>query len=291
MSDISILIPLYNEVKIFPQVLARILETIAGWKESCEVIVVDDGSTDGGHYESADTRVRVLRHPVNLGNGAAIKTAIRNARGKYCIILDADGQHDIAEARVFLDKLVEYPLVVGARNLRNDGALHRNFANRVFSRLASYMSSYKIEDLTSGFRAFHREPVLELIHLFPNRFSCPTTMTMGMIKLGYPVLFLPIHAAKRVGVSKISIFRDGVRFFLIILKITTLFSPMRIFFPLSFLLGVVGLLNYVLVLAVEARFSLWSLVMFTSAITIFMMGLVAEEISTLNLRSNRDYRT
>ncbi len=285
---VSVLVPLYNEAAVFPAVFERLQRELAGWPWPAELIVVDDGSDDGGSYQSAHPWVRVLRHPVNLGNGAAVKTGIRAARGEYCVVIDADGQHDGAQIPRLVALLADYPLAVGARDFRA-GLSARNLANRFFCRFASYMTGFPIADLTCGFRAFRREEVLDVLHLFPNRFSCPTTMTMAMIRMGYPVAFAPIESAPRPGqgTSKIRPMRDGLRFLIIILKVSTLFAPMRVFFPLALFLGLFGFVNYVLVLTYEHRFSLWSLVLFMSAITIFMIGLLAEGVSFLNLRRER----
>jgi hypothetical protein len=175
--------------------------------------------------------------------------------------------------------------MVGARNFNeSSGELHRNLANKCYSHLASYMASQKIDDLTSGLRCFHKKKVMELIHLFPNRFSCPTTMSLGMIKLGYSVGFKPIDVQRREGTSKIKVIQDGMRFLLIILKVATLFSPMRVFFPMALLFFTTALINYISVLIESQRYSVWSAVFFTTSITIFMIGLVAEEISSLKLK-------
>lgn len=282
--ELSVIVPLFNEAEAFPALLQKLRALVPQWSGPVELIVVDDGSTDGGIPPMPEPWIRVLRHPVNLGNGASIKTGIRNARGKYCLILDADGQHDPAEAPRLLEKLKDYHLAVGARDLFRGGAWHRNLANRLYSRLASYVADYRIEDLTCGFRAFRRAEVMDIIHLFPNRFSCPSTMTMGMLKMGYPVAFCPIGVKARAGKSKIRLISDGLRFLLIIMKISTLFSPMKIFLPLSSFLGLLGMGTYACVLLYAQRFSLWAVVLFTSAITIFMIGLVAEEISYLNFK-------
>lgn len=284
---LSIIIPVYNEARSFPALLERLRGCRQDWPASTEVLVVDDGSTDGGCPDPGEPWLRVVRHPVNLGNGASVKTGIRQARGEWCVVLDGDGQHDPAEIPKLLAGLERYSLVVGKRDLVRGGARHRNWANRVYSRLASYAADYRIEDLTCGFRAFRRREVLDIVHLFPNRFSCPSTMTMGLIKMGYPVAFVPIAVRPREGRSKLRPLSDGLRFLMIIMKITTLFSPMKMFLPLSLSLAAVGAANYAWVLLTAHRFSVWSAVFFTCAITVFMIGLVAEEVSYLNFRRER----
>lgn len=283
---VSFIIPVYNERGVFDQVYPAIYESLVSWNQNFELLIIDDGSNDGLSYEFCqnDSQTRVIKHKINMGNGASIKTGIRNAAADYCCIMDSDGQHTVEDALKLVNQLKEYDLIVGSRNFNNSGTLHRNFANRCFSSLASYMADFKIYDLTSGLRAFHKEKVVELIHLFPNRFSCPTTMTLGMIRLGYQVSFEPITVHSREGRSKIKIFQDGLKFLLIILKITTLFSPLRIFVPIAAFMFLLSLLNYIYIFFESHRFSVWSAVFFSCSVTVFMIGLVAEEISAMKLK-------
>ena len=284
--EISVIIPVYNEVEIIKTQLEKIGAELETEPEFFEVIVVNDGSSDGS-FEGVSLREGfvLVHHPVNMGNGAAVKSGIRRASAEKCVIMDGDGQHLVKDALAVVRSLDEYDLVIGARDFSNSGSQHRNLANLIYSRLASYVAEYKILDLTSGLRAFKRNRVLEVIHLFPNRFSSPTTMTLGLLRLGYPVKFHPISVQTRTGTSKIKIFQDGFRFLMIILKISTLFSPMKIFLPVSGAMFATGALTYLYFLLLEHRFSLWSVVLLTNAITIFMIGLVAEEISQLKLKS------
>jgi glycosyltransferase involved in cell wall biosynthesis len=285
--DLSVIIPVFNEAGIIGVTLEGIFASLNNLECSWEVIVVDDGSTDGGVTAlKPRDHLRVVRHPVNMGNGASVKSGIRASRANHCVIMDGDGQHLIGDALECVKALNEYDLVIGARNFANSGTRHRNAANVIYSRLASYVAEFPILDLTSGLRAFKREKVMEIVHLFPNRFSSPTTMTLGMLRLGYPVKFLPIHVQERTGTSKIRIVQDGFRFLMIILKISTLFSPMKIFMPVSAMMFSFGALTYLFFLLTEQRFSMWSVVMLTNAITIFMIGLVAEEISQLKLKNH-----
>jgi glycosyltransferase involved in cell wall biosynthesis len=281
----SIIIPVFNEVQIIGQTVRSIIEYLSDRSVAYELIVVDDGSSDGSHREiEGVVGVKVIRHPINLGNGASVKSGVRVAQYENCVIMDGDGQHQIGDTMSLLALLDDYALVVGARDFSSSGTWHRNLANMIYSRLASYVAETQILDLTSGLRAFHRSKVLEVMHLFPNRFSSPTTMTLSLLRLGYPVTFVPIEVKERRGLSKIRIFKDGFRFLMIILKISTLFSPMKIFMPVAFAMFFLGGINYLLFLFVEHRFSLWSVVLLTNAITIFMMGLVAEEISQFKLK-------
>ena len=281
----TIIIPVFNEAQIIGATVRSISDHLSDCSVEYELIVVDDGSSDGSHTAlEGMVDVKVIRHPINLGNGASVKSGIRAAQHENCVVMDGDGQHQIADALSLLGKLEDYALVVGARDFSSSGTWHRNLANRIYSGLASYVAETDILDLTSGLRAFHRSKVLEVMHLFPNRFSSPTTMTLSLLRLGYPVTFVPIEVRERMGMSKIRIFKDGFRFLMIILKISTLFSPMKIFMPVALAMFFLGGVNYLLFLFVEHRFSLWSVVLLTNAITIFMMGLVAEEISQFKLK-------
>ena len=284
--DLSVIIPIYNEYGVIGNPLAKL---IAGFDELpivTEILLIDDGSTDGWKPEILHSWVKLIKHPVNMGNGAAIKTGIRHSLADQCLVMDGDGQHQFKDVQRLIDGLQDYSLVVGARNFTNSGTKHRNLANIIYCRLASYVADYKIEDLTSGMRAFKKKPVMEIIHLFPNRFSCPTTMTLGMLKLGYPIKYEPIEVLAREGKSKIKLVSDGFNFFLIILKITTLFSPMKIFIPVSGMVGFIGFFTYIYILISAHRFSQWSVVLLTNAVTIFMIGLVAEEISQLKFKGS-----
>jgi len=287
--ELTVIIPVYNESGVIDRPLAELIAGFETLPIEVEMIIIDDGSTDGWLPKIEKNWVRIIRHPVNMGNGAAVKTGIRNARFENCLVMDGDGQHQFKDVPKLLEGLKEYILVVGARDFNASGEQHRNLANLVYCRLASYVSDYKIKDLTSGMRAFKKKPIMDIIHLFPNRFSCPTTMTLGLLRLGHPVKYEPIEVLAREGKSKIKLVQDGFNFLLIILKIATLFSPMKIFLPISTFVAMFGLFTYIYILVSEHRFSLWSVVLLTNAVTIFMIGLVAEEISQLKFRgSQRD---
>ena len=232
----SVVIPAFNEAASIGAVVLD-LAAAARW---LEILVVDDGSSDQTGANAAAAGARVIRHPYNKGNGAAVKSGIRQSTGVFILIADADGQHRPADATRLVSRLDAYDLVVGARSGQTQAGLARRLGNALLNGIASYLTQQTIPDLTSGFRAARREYLLEFIHLLPNGFSTPTTTTLAFMRAGYSVRFEPVEAAQRSGVSKIHLGADGFNFFLILLKVITIFSPLRIFAPVSaaaFLLG------------------------------------------------------
>src|SRR5436309_953540 len=232
----SVVIPAFNEAPSIASVVGA-LHSAASWHE---IVVVDDGSTDDTGARASAAGAQVIRHPYNKGNGAAVKTGIRHASGAFVLIIDADGQHQPSDAVRLVTQLGEYDLVVGSRSSEGHANSVRRFGNAALNWIASYLTEQPIADLTSGFRAARREPLLEFAHLLPNGFSTPTTTTLAFIKAGYSVRFEPIDAAGREGHSKIKLAPDDVRFLLILLKVMTIFSPLRLFLPVSaaaFLIG------------------------------------------------------
>lgn len=289
--EISVVLPVYNEEQ---QVVNRLVEKIEAqdfFREKCiEVVVVDDGSRQPLSFPGKK-QVRVVRHPRNLGNGAAIKTGARNAVGKVLIFMDADGQHDPNDIPKLLAKLNEgYDMVVGARVTDSHASLGRLMANTVYNGLASFMTGCKIEDLTSGFRAVKANKFRRFLYLLPNGFSYPTTSTMAFFRSGYPVAYVPIQAARREGASKIKIFKDGLRFLVIILKIGTLFSPMRLFLPVSGLLFLMGLAYYLYTYIEFSRFTNMSALLFIASMFAFLIGILSEQISSLHYKGAENDR-
>jgi glycosyltransferase involved in cell wall biosynthesis len=281
--EVSVLIPAFNEAEGIGAVVTAVAAA-APWRE---IIVVDDGSTDGTGEVATSAGARVVRHPYNKGNGASVKSGVRHATGEYILILDADGQHRPADARRLTDRLGDYDLVVGARSSATQAGSSRRWGNAALNRLASYLTERRIPDLTSGFRAARRAHVLEFLHLLPNGFSTPTTTTLAFIKAGYNVAFEPIDAAARVGTSKIRFSRDGAKFFLIILRIITIFSPLRIFVPVaaaSFTLGTAyGLWNF----ATQQKIANGAVILILFAVMVFFVGLISEQISALRFDGRR----
>lgn len=277
---VSIILPAFNEAESIGEVVDAVLAVVTG-RDDWEVVVVDDGSTDGTGERARRPGVQVIRHPHNKGNGAAVKTGLRAAAGDWVCLLDADGQHDPGEIPRLLDRLEDYDMVIGTREGTAGGGLLRWLGNFFYNRLASYLTEQKIDDLTSGFRAVRREKMLEFLPLFPNGFSYPVTSTMAFIKAGYDVAFVPVKVGRRVGRSKIRLMRDGVKFVLIALRIIMLYSPMRIFFPTSVLLFLGGSGYAVYTIITEMHVTNTTVLLCLSSVLIFLIGLVSEQIALM----------
>jgi len=231
--------------------------------------------------EAMEAGASVWPHPYNIGNGAAVKTGLRNASGEWVLMMDADGQHDPGDIARLLEHKDKYDMVVGARTRESDTSKHRDLANYIYNKLASYVCTFQILDLTSGFRLVRKKTALQFLNLLPNTFSYPSTITMAFLRSGHTIKYVPIKTHKRAGKSKIKLFRDGSRFFLIITKIATLYSPLRVFLPVSFFCFIAGFAYYLYTFITTHRFSNMSAVLLTTSIIIFMMGLVSEQITQL----------
>jgi len=274
---VSVVIPAYNEAGAIGKTIRAIQEQLP----DAEVLVVDDGSTDKTSDVAREAGAYVWSHPYNIGNGAAVKTGIRMASGDKIVLMDGDGQHNPADVPRLLEASQTYDLVVGARSSETQASWHRRLANRIYNGLARYATKFPIEDLTSGFRVIDRETVINYLYLLPNTFSYPTTITLAYLRSGRTLRYVPVHARKREGKSKIKILRDGSRFLIIIIKITTLFSPLRIFLPVSCFFFVAGLINYAVTYIVAGRFTNMSALLFITSVIVFLIGLVSEQITQL----------
>ncbi len=275
---ISIVLPAKNEAAALKGFLPRLASLHAG----AEIIVVDDGSTDDTAQVCRDAGVTVKRHPYSMGNGAAIKTGARAATGEVIVFMDADGQHDPALIGLLLDKLDEgYDMVVGARDWAGQAGVGRGLANGLYNRLASHMTGFDVKDLTSGFRAVRADKFREFLHLLPNGFSYPTTSTMAFFRSAYAVAYVPVPVARRIGKSHIRPLKDGVRFLLIIFKIATLYSPLKLFVPASLAFFLLGLGYYAYTFVTEHRFTNMSALLFSASVIIFLIGLISEQITSL----------
>ena len=284
--EVSILIPAYNEAQIIGDVVTSIKKLYPDF----EIIVINDGSTDQTAQTAKEAGALVYNHPNNIGNGAAIKSGIRFASGKILVFMDGDGQHDPQDIERMLHYFPDYDMVVGARSKGNQESWGRALANKIYNWLASYVAKFPVQDLTSGFRAVKSEIAHHFLYLLPNTYSYPTTLTLGVLRSGRSVKYIPINVEKRKkGNSKIKIFQDGTRFFLIIAKISTLYSPFRIFLPMSIMMFLLGLSYYIYTFIVWGRFTNMSALLFTTSVLIFMMGLISEQICQMRFeRSEGD---
>lgn len=276
--EVSVVIPAKNEESTLYSVVTGVRETIPG----AEIIVVDDGSTDSSAEIAKNAGAMVISHPYSMGNGAAIKSGTRHASGKILIFMDADGQHHACDIPKMLSYLDDgYDLIVGARTKSSQANIGRSIANRFYNNLASFMTGHVIEDLTSGFRVVKANCFREFLAMLPNGFSYPTTSTMAFFRAGYSVKYVPIEVSKRTGKSHINVVRDGVKFLLIIFKIGTLYSPLKLFFPISVTTFGIGAAYYMFTYFTLGRFTNMSGLLFSTAVLIFLMGLISEQITQL----------
>ncbi len=273
----SIVIPAFNEEPAIGPLVAA-LRGGAAWHE---IIVVDDGSTDATSERAREAGATVVRHPYNKGNGAAVKTGIRQATGEFVLIVDGDGQHRSADAARLVSRLGEYDLVIGARSSGTQATHARLLGNAALNWLAGYLTGRKVPDLTSGFRGARRSQLREFLHLLPNGFSTPTTTTLAFIKAGYNVCFEPIEAGMRVGSSKIKLARDGVRFLMIALKIVTMYSPFRVFLPIALASFLAGAGYAAWTIVTQSHVTNSSVLLIMLAVIVFLVGLVSEQIAAL----------
>lgn len=280
-TQISIVIPAKNEARAVGLVVTQLRQLLP----DMEVIVVNDGSTDDTAAVAVHAGARVVSHTYSKGNGAAIKTGARAAIGDVIVFMDADGQHSPADISRLLEKIEQgHDLVVGARQKGSQASLWRGFANGLYNRLASWMTGHRVEDLTSGLRAARTSKFREFLYLLPNGFSYPTTSTMAFFRAGYSVAYVPIHAAKRIGKSHINLLRDGSRFLLIIFKIGTLFSPLKIFAPVAVGMFLLASGWYGWTWWSQGRFTNMSALLYTGSVMVFLMGLISEQITALMYR-------
>ncbi len=285
--ETSIIVPVYNEAANLKKLLEQIHELDL---PKCEIIVVDDGSSDGSAAAAMAAGANVVRHPYNIGNGAAVKSGMRAAKGKVIVLMDGDGQHKPEDIPRLLAGVEIFHMVVGARAKGSKLRIHRNLANLLYNLLASYVTRFKVEDLTSGFRVMRRRDALRFIDLLPNTFSYPTTLTLAFLRSGLTVKYVPIQTLYRAGQSKISLVTDGILFLLIITKIATLFAPFRVFLPVSVFFFLVGLGNYVYTYVTQNRFTNMSAFALSTAVVIFMLGLISEQIALLRMERQESGR-
>jgi glycosyltransferase involved in cell wall biosynthesis len=280
---VSIVLPAKNEAGALNELLPRLRAA----QPDAEIVVVNDGSTDATPEVCARHGVRMLIHPYSMGNGAAVKTGARAAKGEILVFMDADGQHREGDVAALLKKLDErYDMAVGARSWSSQASVHRGLANAMYNRLASWVVEKPVLDLTSGLRAARAAKFRKFLHLLPNGFSYPTTITMSFFRAGYTVGYVPITADRRNGKSHVRILKDGMRFFVIIFKICTLYSPLKIFLPISAFFFVTGLGYYLYTFFTSHRFTNMSALLFITSVLVFLIGLVSEKITLLTYKDS-----
>lgn len=273
--SVTIIIPAYNEAPTIGEFVTKTKKLYPDF----EVIVINDGSKDNTAEVAGKAGASVYNHPYNIGNGAAVKAGIRIAKGDILVFMDGDGQHLPEDIARLLEHIQEYDMVVGARTKDSQASVDRAIGNRIYNLFSSYVANFPVQDLTSGFRAVKAEAAKKFVYLLPNTYSYPTTLTLGMLRTGRSVKYIPIRIKRRQkGISDIKIYRDGVRFFMIITKICTLYSPLRVFLPVSFMMFVSGGLNYFQTYIFHGRFTNMSTLLFVTSILVFMMGLISEQI-------------
>ena len=286
---VSVVIPAFNEAGIIHETVGRVTRAVADHRDvRYEVIVVDDGSRDQTADAARQAGARVISHPYNIGNGAAVKTGIRQARGDYVVCLDGDGQHRPEYIPIMVDRLDRYHMVVGARDRSGQASLGRAVANWTYNRFAAYITSFPIVDLTSGFRAMRTDVVRRFLYLLPNTFSYPTTITLSLLRAGFSVHYLPMVTDPRQGRSKINPWEDGARFFMILIKIATLFAPLRIFLPLAAVIFSAGLGYYLYTFFTVHRFTNMGVLLMVLSFLMFSLGLISEQIAQLRFDRSED---
>ncbi len=289
--QVSVIVPINNEEGNLSGLFHELQLVMETTGQSYEIVAVDDGSDDGTLHELLRLPfVLTVSHPYNKGNGAAVKTGIRNATGRLVILMDGDAQHDPKDIPKLLEYAENYELLVGSRTNSQSQSRPRRLANGFFNWLATYVSGQKILDLTSGFRVAHRDKIARFLPLFPNGFSYPATSTLAFIKSGFSVKFIPVTMRKRKGKSKITPLRDGLRFFLIVVKTTVLFSPLKVFTPVSLLCVLLGVLHaFYKILILHMRYTSLSVLFITTGLLIFLIGLVSEQIAIMRFEQiNQD---
>ena len=288
-ASISVIIPVHNEAQVIVRTVERVIDTLSRLGRPWEIIIVDDGSTDETLQKIENLEIKVVAHPYNIGNGAAIKTGIRHASGEIIVMMDGDGQHDPLDIPKLIKDIGPYDMVVGARTNWLEQSKIRTFANHSYNLFATYVTHFLIRDLTSGFRAIKCNVLKRFTYLLPNTFSYPTTLTLSLLRAGHSLKFEPIEARERTGKSKIRLLSDGVRFLLIIFKIATFFSPLRIFLPFCLLFFMAGVTNYAYTYHTTRRLTNMSVLCFIATFLFFLLGLVSEQIAQLRFDRSEDH--
>ncbi|MCK5602424.1 glycosyltransferase family 2 protein [Candidatus Pacearchaeota archaeon] len=281
---LSVIVPAYNVKDSIGKFLEELKKYIYNDKKnSYEIIVVDDGSNDGtGEILDRFEGIKVFHHMYNHGYGAALKTGFKNASGDIVIIMDSDGQHLPEDIPKFLEQIGNFDMVVGKRNRIVHSPWWRLPGKWFIECLASYLIKKRIPDLNSGFRAVWKESALKYLHLCPNGFSFSTTITLVFFNRGHSIGYVPIVSSKRRGSSRSTVSPlTGFETILLVLRIMTLFNPLRVFLPVSFVAVLIGILwggQYVLM---KRGVSVGSLLLVVTGILVFFFGLLADQIAEL----------
>ncbi len=285
MAAVSVIIPAFNE----ENTIGDIVREIRALQPHFEILVINDGSTDTTAVAASAAGAKVYSHPYNIGNGASIKTGIRKAQGEFLVFLDGDGQHDPGEIETLLSYLPEFDMVVGSRKISDQSSFLRGIGNLMYNRFASYVAKFKVQDLTCGFRAVKADIVRNFVYLLPNTYSYPTTLTLGILRTGRSLKYVPIRVRSRErGESRIRVVKDGVRFLMIIIRICTLYSPMRVFLPVSFAMLLLGLIRYAYTYWLNGRFTNMSAILLVTSVLIFMMSLISEQICQMRAENTEE---
>jgi glycosyltransferase involved in cell wall biosynthesis len=288
-SSVSVVIPVHNEEGIIGDLVDRVIQTLTEMNRDWEVLVVDDGSQDRTQEILQGKNIKLIAHPYNIGNGAATKTGIRHAKGEIIITMDGDGQHDPRDIPRLLSSIGPYDMVVGSRVNPFSYNKHRAIANRFYNLFASYVTHFPVKDLTSGFRAVKSNILKRYVYLLPNTFSYPTTLTLSLLRAGHSLKYESSQAFQRTGHSKIKLATDGFRFIMIIFKIATIFSPLKIFIPASIFFFLCGLMNYAYTYLKNYRFTTMSGVLITSGFLFFLLGLLSEQIAQMRFEQSEEF--
>ncbi len=282
---VTVVIPAFNEEKT----IGEVINGVFGAVPEARVLVIDDGSTDSTARVAERSGATVISHPLNKGNGACLKTALRAINGGLVAVIDADGQHNPSDLPKLLSRLNEYDLVVGCRTFdKESGSQLRNLGNVILTRLSSFLAEREIPDLTSGFRAFRHDIACKFIHIYPNGYSFPSTSSLSFLMSGYNVDFIPVEVNRRESGthSKLRPFSDGFKFLMLILRIITLANPNRLFFPAGLFMVLMGVVITVRNLILFQQFSSGAVLFLAGGFNTIFFGLILDQFASLRLREH-----
>lgn len=274
--EISVIIPAYNEENTISEVVADLnkLSFVS------EIIVVDDGSTDSTRQKALESGAKVISHENNCGYGASLKTGIINSKNDIIAFVDADAQHNPEDLTLMSEYIDEHDMIIGARNPGAHSPLWRKPGKMLINMLANYLAGYKIPDLNCGLRLVKKKSIMPYLKILPDRFSFSTTSTIFFIKDGLRVKFIPINAKKRIGKSSLRV-HHGLDTVILVLRMITLFEPLKIFLPVSIAIFVIGFIYATHEFITIKRFGATSLFLGITSLLVFFFGLIADQIATI----------